>query len=79
MTDLHTPTNPEPLSEDLLEVDEASELDQAHYSEELWFEVQPEQAGRRLDAFLAGSLSVTRDHEFNNGSQLGRSAFLIMP
>ena len=59
MTDLHTPTNPEPLSEDLLEVDEASELDQAHYSEELWFEVQPEQAGRRLDAFLAGCL---RDH-----------------
>lgn len=57
MTDLQTHTHPKPLGEDLFEVDEAGELDQPHYSEELCLEVQPEQAGKRLDAFLAASLS----------------------
>lgn len=57
MNDLQNQRQPEPLQDDLLEVDEAQESDQVHYSEELNLTVTAEEAGQRLDAFLASRLS----------------------
>ena len=57
MNDLQNQRQPEPLQDDLLEVDEAQESDQGHYSEELNLTVAADEAGQRLDAFLASRLS----------------------
>lgn len=57
MTDLQTDSNDEPSDDGLFDVDAAGDLNQTHYNEELCLQVQPEQAGQRLDAFLALGLS----------------------
>lgn len=59
MNDLQNQRHPEPLQEDLLEVDEVQESDGFHYSGELDLTVPADEAGQRLDTFLASRL---REH-----------------